>query len=80
MEIEFFSFMYWQEVRGGPQVRESDIVQACRTVSNVDILLVPLRTLAFGEIMNSLFILQLLEERQSINVWRYLQSMNGYVV
>ncbi|XP_072998642.1 protein NDL1-like [Typha latifolia] len=39
-----------KEVRGSPQVPESDLVQACRT---------------------------LLDEKQSTNVWRFLQSING---
>ncbi|XP_072985880.1 protein NDL2-like isoform X3 [Typha latifolia] len=39
-----------KEVRGGSQMPESDVVQACRS---------------------------LLEERQSTNVWRFLQSING---
>lgn len=48
---EFLLQRYFsKEVRGGPQVLESDIVQACRT---------------------------LLDERQSINVGRFLQAING---
>lgn len=48
---EFLLQRYFsKEVRGGPQVLESDIVQACRS---------------------------LLDERQSTNVWRFLQAMNG---
>ncbi|ONK80677.1 uncharacterized protein A4U43_C01F20520 [Asparagus officinalis] len=48
---EFLLQRYFsKEVRGGPQVLESDIVQACRS---------------------------LLDERQSTNVWRFLQSINA---
>nr|GEW72867.1 pollen-specific protein SF21-like isoform X2 [Tanacetum cinerariifolium] len=39
-----------KEVRGNPEIPESDIVQLCR---------------------------KLLDERQSINVWRYLQAIDN---
>lgn len=48
---EFLLQRYFsKEVRGGPQVLESDIVQACRS---------------------------LLDEKQGVNVWRFLQAING---
>ncbi|KAK8957320.1 Pollen-specific protein SF21 [Platanthera zijinensis] len=43
-----------KDIRGSARALESDIVQACRSVSYT-----------------------LLSERQSVNVWRFLQSMNG---
>ena len=78
----------WQEVRGSAQVPESDVVQACRRVSSSapcicllfnirvtynEIWLVCLMALVWIV----LFSLQLLDERQSINVWQFLEAMNG---
>ncbi|XP_070030972.1 protein NDL1-like [Nicotiana tomentosiformis] len=48
---EFLLHRYFsKEVRGSPDVPESDIVQACR---------------------------RLLDERQSMNIWRFLQAIDG---
>ncbi|XP_010925488.1 protein NDL1 isoform X1 [Elaeis guineensis] len=67
-----------REVRGSSLVPESDIVQACRSVST----LYTITLGAFWEDYNFSFTivftypLQLLDERQSTNVWRFLQSIN----
>ncbi|KAM1314156.1 hypothetical protein ACFX2F_018076 [Malus domestica] len=57
-----------KEVRGSVEVPESDIVQACRKCW----------IFKWFYLFDSLgkFLLQLLEERQSLNVWRFLHAIN----
>ncbi|KAH0468368.1 hypothetical protein IEQ34_003401 [Dendrobium chrysotoxum] len=72
---EFLLQRYFsKEVRGSTQFLESDIVQACRSVSDS-------MTLSFSfhipAIRGKLNDGNLLDERRVVNVWRFLETMNG---
>lgn len=89
----YYFTLYLQEARGNDLIPESDIVQTCRSVSYfiiiLSLLLVHvlfpwrLRWVAVKIQLMVLFLLfffnlQLLDERQSANVLRFLEAINGY--
>ncbi|KAG8084855.1 hypothetical protein GUJ93_ZPchr0010g9043 [Zizania palustris] len=70
-----------KEVCGSGQYPESDIVQACRSVS----LLFPdhrfpMYLAVSNRKMEVFFYMQLLDERQGENIWRFLHSINEYAL
>ncbi len=74
---------FLQKVCGSGHYLESDIVQACRNVSS---LLpnheIPLYLIVSNHKLKALFIfiVQLLDERQGENIWRFLHSINEYAL